>query len=133
MKVQHNIMRNFDSGRSVLLVLLDTSAAFDMINIEQLLSTLDADINLNSTTTKPSPNLELPGLTLQSTDAARNLGRYFDRHVQLDRLISSYCSSAYYHLCLISRVYHLLTRDTCHAAVRSLLICLSYATYYSVD
>ena len=57
-----------------------------------------------------SPSLELPGLTLTSTDAVRNLGCYFDRHMQLDRLVSSYCSSAYYHLRLISRIRHLLTR-----------------------
>ena len=44
------------------------------------------------------PSLEPPGRILQSTDAARNLGCYFDRHMQLDRLISSYCSSAYYHI-----------------------------------
>ena len=43
------------------------------------------------------PSLEPPGRILQSTDAARNMGCYFDRHMQLDRLISSYCSSAYYH------------------------------------
>ena len=67
-----------------------------------------------------SPSLELPGLTLTSTDAVRNLGCYFDRHMQLDLLVSSYCSSAYYHLRLISRIRHLLTRDACHAAVRCL-------------
>ena len=33
MKVQHDIVRNLDSGRSVMLVLLDTSAAFDPIKI----------------------------------------------------------------------------------------------------
>ena len=56
-----------------------------------------------------SPSLELPGFTLQSTDAARNMGCYFDRHMQLDRLVSSYCSSAYYHLRLFGRIRHLLT------------------------
>ena len=69
-----------------------------------------------------SPSLELPGLTLTSTDAVRNLGCYFDRHMQLDRLVSSYCSSAYYHLRLISRIRHLLTRDACHAAIRCLVL-----------
>ena len=69
-----------------------------------------------------SPSLELPGLTLTSTDAVRNLGCYFDRHMQLDRLVSSYCSSAYYHLRLISRIRHLLIRDACHAAIRCLVL-----------
>ena len=69
-----------------------------------------------------SPSLELPGLTLQSTDAARNLGCYFDRHMQLDRLISSYCSSAYYHLRLIAIIRHPLMRHACHAAVRSIVL-----------
>ena len=69
-----------------------------------------------------SPSLELPGLTLTSTDEVRNLGCYFDRHMQLDRLVSSYCSSAYYHLRLISRIRHLLTRDACHAAIRCLVL-----------
>ena len=45
-----------------------------------------------------SPTLQLPQLTLTSTDTARNLGCFLDRHMQLDRLVSSYCSSAYYHL-----------------------------------
>ena len=40
-----------------------------------------------------SPTLQLPQLTLTSTDTARNLGCFFDRHMQLDRLVSSYCSS----------------------------------------
>ena len=216
MKVQHDIMRNLDSGRSVMLVPVVTSAAFDTINIEQLLNTLVSRFNIGSRAldwfksyltgrsqrvmigssssnaipihhgvpqgsvlgpvmfniyTTPiadickkhqvlyhsfaddiqlyvscnpavsdelenvkqlliqcigeirawmlihqlklnngktefivlrpphnlrvygSPSLELPGLTLQSPDAARNLGCYFDRHMQLDRLVSSYCSS----------------------------------------
>ena len=50
-------------------------------------------------------------------DTVRNLGWYCDRHMELDRLVSSYCSSAYYSLCLISRIWHLLTRDAYHAAV----------------
>ena len=37
---QHDIVHNLDSGRSVILVLLDTSAAFDTINIENFLRTL---------------------------------------------------------------------------------------------
>ena len=44
------------------------------------------------------PTLQLSQLTQTSTDTARNLGCFFDRHMQLDRLVSSYCSSAYYHL-----------------------------------
>ena len=47
------------------------------------------------------PSLELHGRTLQSIDAIRYLGCYFDRQMQLDRLVSSYCYSAYYHLRLI--------------------------------
>jgi hypothetical protein len=89
-------------------------------------------INWNKTTRKPrlshnlrvhgSPSWELPRLTLTSTDAVRNLGCYFDRHVQLDRLVSSYCSSAYYHLRLISRIRHLLKRDACHSSIRCLVL-----------
>ena len=67
-----------------------------------------------------SRSLKLPGLTLQSTDAARNLGCYFDRHMQLTT--SSCCSSAYYLLRLIGRVCYLLTRGVCHAAVCSLIL-----------
>ena len=40
MKVQHDIVHNLDSGHCVMLVLLDTSAAFDTINIDMLLNTL---------------------------------------------------------------------------------------------
>ena len=40
-------------------------------------------------------NLELPGLTLWSTDAVRSLGCYFDIHMQVNRLVASYWSSAY--------------------------------------
>ena len=40
----------------------------------------------------------------------------------MDRLVSSYCSSAYYHLRTISNIRHLLTLDACHAAVRSLVL-----------
>ena len=36
--------------------------------------------------------------------------------------VSSYCSSAYYHLRTISNIRHLLTLDACHAAVRSLVL-----------
>ena len=49
MKVQHDIVRDLDSGRSVMLVLLYTNAAFVMINIEQLLSTLVSRFNVGST------------------------------------------------------------------------------------
>ena len=69
-----------------------------------------------------SPTLQLPQLTLTSTDTARNLGCFFDRHMQLDRLVSSYCSSAYYHLRTIKNIRHLLTLDACHATVRSLVL-----------
>ena len=48
MKVKHDIVRNFDSGRSVMLVLLDTSAAFHTTNIEQLLITLISRFNVGS-------------------------------------------------------------------------------------
>ena len=69
-----------------------------------------------------SLSLEMPGLTLKSTmDAVRNLGCYFDIHIQLDHLVSSYCSLARYHLRLITRIRHLLTRDACHAAIRCLV------------
>ena len=245
MRVQHDIVRNLDSGQCVMLILLDTSAAFDTINIDILLNTLGSRFNIGGTAldwfrsyltgrsqcvmvgssssnttliyhgvpqgsvlgpvmfnmyttsiadicTKHhvlfhrfaddiqlyvnynpvmsdeleyakqllvqciaeirawmllhqlklnnektefivlqsphnlrvhgSPSLELPGLTLTSTDAVRNLGCYFDRHMQLNRLVSSYCSSAYYHLRLISRIRHLLTRDACHAAIRCLVL-----------
>ena len=66
-----------------------------------------------------SPTLQLPQLTLTSTDTARNLGCFFDRHMKMDRLVSSYCSSAYYHLRMINNIRNLLTLDACHAAVRS--------------
>ena len=69
-----------------------------------------------------SPTLQLSQLTLTSTDTARNLGCFFDRHMQLDRLVSSYSSSAYYHLRTINNIRHLLTLDACHAAVRSLVL-----------
>ena len=69
-----------------------------------------------------SPTLQLPQLTLTSTNTARNLGCFFDRHMQLDRLVSSYCSSAYYHLRTINNILHLLTLDVCHAAVRSFVL-----------
>ena len=69
-----------------------------------------------------SPTLQLPQLALTSTDTARNLGCFFDRHMQLDRLVSSYCSSAYYHLRTINNIRHPLTLDVCHAAVRSLVL-----------
>ena len=36
--------------------------------------------------------------------------------------MSSYCSSAYYHLRMINNIRHLLTLDACHAAVRSLFL-----------
>ena len=65
---------------------------------------------------------KLPQLTLTSTDTARNLGCFFDRHMQMERLVSSYCSSAYYHLRTINNIRHLLTMDACHAAVRSIVL-----------
>ena len=245
MKVQHDIVHNLDYGHCVMLVLLDTSAAFDTINIDMLLNTLHLRFGIGSTAldwfkfyltgrsqrvtigpsssmatpvyhgvpqgsvlgpvlfnvyTTPiadickkhqvhyhrfaddiqlyvsynpaeseelndakiqliqcideirawmllhqlklnddktefmvlqsshnlsvhgSPTLQLPQLTLSSTDTARNLGCLFDRHMQLDRLVSSYCSSAYYHLRTIKNIRHLLTLDACHAAVRSLVL-----------
>ena len=69
-----------------------------------------------------SPTLQLPQLKLTSTDTARNLGCFFDRHMQMDRLVSSYCSSAYYHLRMINNIRHLLTLDACHVAVRSIVL-----------
>ena len=60
-----------------------------------------------------NPSLVLPGPTLKSMDTVRNLGRYFDRRLHLDRLMSSYCFSAHYHLRLISRKQHLLKRYAC--------------------
>ena len=49
MRVQHDIVRNLDSGRCVMLVLLDTSAAFDTINIDILLNTLGSRFNIGGT------------------------------------------------------------------------------------
>ena len=49
MKVQHDIVRNLECGRSVMLVLLNTSAVFDTINIEKLLSTLVSLFNIGGT------------------------------------------------------------------------------------
>ena len=69
-----------------------------------------------------SPTLQLSQLTLTSTDTARNLGCFFDRHMQLDRLVSSYCSSAYYRLRMINNICHLITLDGSHAAVRSIVL-----------
>ena len=46
MKVQHDIVRNLECGRSVMLFLLNTSAVFDTINIEKLLSTLVSLFNI---------------------------------------------------------------------------------------
>ena len=71
-----------------------------------------------------SPALQL---TLTSTDTARNLGCFFDRHMQMDRLVSSYCSSAYYHLrtCPTLNTWAAgcratgTTRRTCDIALRS--------------
>ena len=245
MKVQHDIVHNLDYGHCVMLVLLDTSAAFDTINIDMLLNTLHLRFGIGGTAldwfksyltgrsqrvtigssssmatpvyhgvpqgsvlgpvlfnvyTTPiadickkhqvhyhrfadniqlyvsynpaeseelndakiqliqcideirawmllhqlklnddktefmvlqsshnlrvhgSPTLQLPQLTLTSTDTARNLGCFFDRHMQLDQLVSSYCSSAYYHLRTIKNIRHLLTLDACHAAVRNLVL-----------
>ena len=49
MKVQHDIVHNLDSGHCVMLVLLDTSAAFDTININMLLNTLHLRFGIGST------------------------------------------------------------------------------------
>ena len=56
------------------------------------------------------PTLQLPQLPLTSTDTATNIGCFFDQHniMQLDRLVSSYCSSAYYYLRTINNIRHLL-------------------------
>ena len=40
MRIQHDIVGNLDSGRCVMLVLLDKSAAFDTINTDIFLNTL---------------------------------------------------------------------------------------------
>ena len=69
-----------------------------------------------------SPTLQLLQLTITSTDTARHIGCFFDRHMQPDRLVSSYCSSAYYHLRTINNIRHLLTLEACHTAVRSLVL-----------
>ena len=48
MRIQHDIVRNLDSGRRVMPVLLDTSAAFDTINTDiLLLNTLISRTNIN--------------------------------------------------------------------------------------
>ena len=49
MNVQHDIVHNLDSGHCVVLVLLDTSAAFDTINIDMLLNTLHLRFGIGST------------------------------------------------------------------------------------
>ena len=49
MRVQHDIVRNLDSGRCVVLILLDTSSAFDTINIDILLNTLGSCFNIGGT------------------------------------------------------------------------------------
>ena len=56
------------------------------------------------------------------TDHRESMRSYVLKHMQLDRLVSSYCSSAYYHLRTISNIRHILTLDACHAAVRSLVL-----------
>ena len=245
MKVQHDIVKAVDSNKAVMLVLLDLSAAFDTINIENLLLTLKSRVNIQGTAlswlrsylvgrtqsirvrnansakkllrqgvpqgsvlgpvmftiyTLPiadicrkhavkyhrfaddtqlyieydpnvpgdmerakqqlinciqeirawmlandlklnddktdflvvlsphhlrqfsCPDILLSGHTFSTSTAVKNLGCYFDRHMNLDRLISSYCSTAYYHLRNISRVSHYLSREACHAAVRSLVL-----------
>ena len=68
------------------------------------------------------PDILLSCHTFSTSTAVKNLGCYFYRHMNLDRLISSYCSTAYYHLRNISRVSHYLSREACHAAVRSLVL-----------
>ena len=49
MKVQHDIVHNLDYGHCVMLVLLDTNAAFDTINIDMLLNTLHLRFGIGST------------------------------------------------------------------------------------
>ena len=49
MKVQHDIAPTFDSRRFAMLVLIDTIAAFDTINIDILLNTLVSRFNVGVT------------------------------------------------------------------------------------
>ena len=49
MKVQHDIVPTFDSGRFAMLVLVDTIAAFDTIKIDILLNTLVSRYNFGGT------------------------------------------------------------------------------------
>ena len=46
MKVQHDISDQLDKGRAVALVLLDLSAAFDTINLDGVINTLEHHIGV---------------------------------------------------------------------------------------
>ena len=64
------------------------------------------------------PRLGATRTILQSTDVATKTGGYCVIHMLCGHLVFSYCYFAYYHLRLIGRIRHLLTRDALHAAVR---------------
>ena len=74
-------------------------------------------------TSVPQPNLAT-STTHTNINRHSQESRLFLRptYLQIDRLVSSYCSSAYYHLRTINNIRHLLKLDACHAAVRRLVL-----------
>ena len=54
-----------------------------------------------------------------SISVARNLGSWFDRHLDISFHISEQCASAFYHLHNISRIRRFLSTDTTKALVHA--------------
>ena len=61
-------------------------------------------------------------ITLNPASSVRNLGVIFDKFMNMDDHVTNMCKSINYHIRNLSRIRRYIDKDTCHAAVRALII-----------
>ena len=97
------------------LMLNDDKAELMLIGTRQQLK----KVNLNSIT--------VGNTTIEAKSVMRNLGSWFDRHLDMSAHISKLSSSAFYYLHNISRIRKFLSLDTTEALVHAFVTsCVDY-------
>ena len=71
--------------------------------------------------------LSLGECKLSPAESARNPGVMFDKHMNIERQVTSICKSTSYHLRNIGTIRHVLTESSCTQLIHSLIYsCFDY-------
>ena len=111
------MMQSMDCRRGVLLVLLDTSAAFDSIDHDRTPSSSVHLVRLH-------PPSILCGSVAQLKPTVGDIGVVLDTRLDMASKVSSVCRSAYYHLFRIAKIRASLTTVACNTLLHALVIYL---------